>query len=189
MGLEHIVERIVAESQAEERSIISGAEAERQKMLSEAGKKRDEILAGYRRRMEEALIQLKQREAARTEVEVKKRLLEVRKEILDDARTAVLEHFGALSEDARRRYYSAMLKQVVAELPSGAIRCRKDEERFFSGIPNFTIGENIECIGGFLAESNDGSVVLDMRFDDIVREIWERNAGEISRTIFPEGEI
>ena len=189
MGLEKIVERIVVESQAEEKRIISEAEAERQKMLGEAGKKRDEILADYRKRMEEAVVQLKQREAARTEVEVKKRFLEIRKEILDDAYRTVLEHFSALPEDTRRKYYSAMLKQVVAELPSGVIRCGKGEERFFSGIPNFTVGENIDCIGGFLAESTDGSVVLDMRFDDIVREIWERNAGEISRTIFPEGEI
>ncbi|GEM_PF-3324595 len=189
MGLENIVERIVAESQAEEKRIISEAEAERQKMLGEAGKKRDEILANYRRRMEEAVVQLKQREAARTEVEVKKRLLESRKEILDYAHNAVLDHFRNLPDDVKRKYYSAMARRVVAELSGGVIRCRAGEERFFSGIPNFTVGENIDCIGGFLAESTDGSVVLDMRFDDIVSEIWEKNAGEISGIIFPDGEM
>lgn len=189
MGLEHIVERIVAESQAEEKRILSEAEVERQRMLSEAGKKRDEILADYRKQADDAVAQLKQREAARTEVEVKKRFLEIMKEILDDARHTVMGHFGALPEDTKRKYYSAMLKQVVSELPAGVIRCRRGEEKFFSGIPNFTVGENIDCIGGFLAESTDGRVVLDMRFDDIIREIWEKNAGEISSIIFPEGEM
>jgi len=189
MGLEDIVERIVAESEAEEKRIISEAEAERQKILSEAGKKREEILARYRQLIEENTAQLQQREAARTEVEVKKLFLRVRKEILDYAHSAVLEHFSALSDDTRRKYYSAMTKKVLAELSAGIIHCRAGEERFFSGIPGITVGEPIECIGGFLAESTDGSVVLDMRFDDIVSEIWDRNAGEISSIIFPEGEI
>jgi len=186
MGLERIVERIVAESQAEEKRIISEAEAERKRMLEEAEKKRDEILAKYRQLIEENTAQVEQREAARTEVEVKKRLLQARKEILDETQKAVLEHFRSIPNDIRRRYYSAMLKQAVRELHSGVIRCRKGEEHLFSGIPNFSVGENIDCIGGFLAESRDGSVILDMRFDDIIREIWERNAEEISSTIFQE---
>ncbi len=156
MGLEKIVERIVAESQAEEERILAEADAERQKMLSAAGKKRDEILGNYRRHMEEVVVQLKQREAARTEVELKKLFLRVRKEILDYAHSAVLEHFSALSEDTRRKYYSAMTKKVLAELSAGIIHCRAGEERFFSGIPGFSVGEPIDCIGGFLAESTDG---------------------------------
>ncbi len=189
MGLEKIVERIVAESQEEEKRIISEAEAERQRMLAEAGKNRDEILADYRKRAEDGVAQLKHREEARTEVAAKKLFLEAKKEIIEELKKAVLQHFAGLPDDVKRKYYSSLLKPVVAELGSGVIRCRKGEEGFFSGIPNFTVGENIDCIGGFLAESTDGSVVLDMRFDDIVREIWERNAGEISRIIFREGEM
>lgn len=186
MGLERIVERIVSESEAKEKQIISKAEAERQRMLEEAGKKRDEILARYRQLIEENTAQVQQRETARTAVEVKKRLLQARKEILDETQKAVLDHFRSIPEDIGRKYYSAMLKQAVRELHSGIIRCRKGDERLFSGIPNFSVGENIDCIGGFLAESRDGSVIVDMRFDDIIREIWERNAGEIFSRIFPE---
>ena len=51
---------------------------------------------------------------------------------------------------------------------------------------NFSLGEDIDGLGGFVLESKDGSVVLDYRFDSLLEDAWKANLGPVNKALFGE---
>jgi vacuolar-type H+-ATPase subunit E/Vma4 len=49
---------------------------------------------------------------------------------------------------------------------------------------NFSLGDDVEGLGGFVLESKDGSIVLDYRFDSRLEEAWNANLGTVNKTLF-----
>ena len=49
---------------------------------------------------------------------------------------------------------------------------------------DFTIGDDVEGLGGFILESKDGSIVLDYRFDSRLDEAWKENIREVNNILF-----
>ena len=49
---------------------------------------------------------------------------------------------------------------------------------------NFSIGEDIDGIGGFVLESKDGSIVHDYRFDSRLQKAWQENLGLVNKALF-----
>lgn len=184
MSLEKIVSKVEADSKEAEARTIGEAERQRDEILASAGKRRDELLAEYREKAEQAAALLRSREEAGLEMELKKRTLASRKRTLDRAFASVLAHFAGLAPDVKKRLYSALMARVAAEMPSGKTRCRKGDEGLLSGFPGFSTGEPIDCAGGFIAVSLDGRIEVDMRFEVLLRDIWDRNLGEVSAMLF-----
>ena len=187
MELEKIIAGIEADSLSGARKIIDLAEQEKKKLLDEAQKQRQETLSRCSKTTVEQMEQLAIREKARTDVEVKKTTLIQEKLILQKAFDAVLAHFEKLPENRKRAYYSALMTNVRSEMPTGMIHCRKGEEPLFSAFSQYKLGENIETIGGFTVESNDGTIMLDMRFENLLKDIWEKHIGEIAALLLDNG--
>jgi len=188
MGLDKIVTKILADSKAKEQSIISDAHKQSEELMADAMRQKAELLDSYQKRAEQAIAQMKVREGAGMEIEVKKKLLSTRREILEDTFDSVLEHFMNLPESEKRKLYSAMMTRLKVEFQGGKIHCRRGEEGLFPAMPGFTMVEPVETMGGFIAESNDGSLMVDMRFEALLKEIWDSHLVEISGILFPDGE-
>jgi V/A-type H+-transporting ATPase subunit E len=186
MGLDKIVASILADSKVKEQSILSEAAAETKTLMAEVSRRNVEVLKAYRKKTEESVARLKERQEAGMEIEVKKQMLSARKQILDESFDRVLKHFGALPESDKRKLYSAMSVKLLAEFKSGTIHCRKGDEHLFAGLSGFTIGQPMDIIGGFLAENSDGTLVFDMRFKVLLKDIWDRHLNEISDMLFSE---
>ncbi len=189
MGLDKIVSKILADSKSREQSIVSGAQKEGKELLAEARKKKSEIIDAYQEKADQAIEDMKAREKAGMEIEVKKNMLSVRREILEEAFDSVLEHFLNLPDNEKRVIYSATISRLQGEFQQGRIHCRRGEENFFSGIPNFTVAEPVDTIGGFIAENTDGSLIIDMRFETLLKEIWDHHLVEISGILFRDEEL
>lgn len=48
----------------------------------------------------------------------------------------------------------------------------------------FTIGDDVEGLGGFVLESEGGAVSLDFRFESRLQEAWDANLGAVTETLF-----
>ena len=189
MGLDKIVTRVIADSKANEANILAEANKEREELLREAAKKRAEILESFRIDMEKTISLMKKRADAGMEIDVKKEMLSTRKRILENVFHEVLEHFCEIPEASKRKLYSALTTKLLGEFTQGTIRCRKGEEHLFRGIGQFTVGEPIDTVGGFMAESADGNLVMDMRFEGLLKELWDSNLDKISSLLFEDGEV
>lgn len=187
MELEKVIARIEAESISDAKRILDEANIQKDRMLREAKEAHRKIVERCQRDTEKYLRQLTAREEARTEVEVKKTLLAQEKRILSMAFDKVLADFGRLSDDRKRAIYTALLKSAQSEIPKGTIHCRKGDEKFFSGHPGYRLGENIETAGGFTVENHDGTILLDMRFENILKDIWGRNIRRFADILFSKG--
>jgi V/A-type H+-transporting ATPase subunit E len=187
MSLENIVSRVEADSRAAEAGILREAEAQRDEALAAARRRSGEVLAGHRAASEAATAHLRSREEAGLEMELKKRTLASRRRTLDQAFESVLCAFAELPQDEKRRLYKAMMARAAAEIRSGKVRCRKGDEMLLSGFQGFSVGEPIDCRGGFIAVSQDGRVEVDMRFEVLLRDLWGRNLGAVSGILFGDG--
>ena len=171
MGLDKIVTRVVADSKANEANIIAEANKDREETLREAAKKRAEILETFRVDMEKTISQMKVRAEAGMEIDVKKEMLSTRKQILENMFEKVLEHFREIPDATKRKLYSALTTKLLEEFTQGTIHCRSGEEHLFRGIGQFSVGQPIDTAGGFIAESSDGNLVMDMRFEGLLKEL------------------
>jgi len=50
----------------------------------------------------------------------------------------------------------------------------------------FTMGDDIEGLGGFVLESKDGTTVLDYRFDFRLEQAWKNSLGQVNSILFGE---
>lgn len=189
MGLDKIVTKVIADSKANEANILAEATKGKEALLREAAKKRTEILESFRIDMEKTISRMKERAKAGTEIEVKKEMLSTRKQILEDMFDRVLEHFRGLPDASKRKLYSALTARLLDEFTQGTIHCRKGEEHLFAGLGQFTVGESIDTAGGFMAESSDGNLVMDMRFEGLLKELWDGNLDKISSLLFEDSEV
>ena len=188
MSLEKIVSKIEADSLAAEQAILQEAAKYRNEQHKLANQRKAEIMAEYKSKADNAIAQLSAREEAGLEMELKKSALASRKRTLDRAFESVLEHFRNLPASEKKKLYQALMARVTKEIPTGKIRPAKKEESLFSSIGAFKLGEPINCIGGFIAESPDGKLEMDMRFEVLLKDIWDHNLSEISALLFSNGE-
>ena len=189
MGLEKIVSKILADSKAKEQSILADAQKDSQGILADAQKQKAEILDSYKVKAEQSAAQMRAREEAGMEIEVNKKMLSIRREILEDAFEGVLQHFMKIQDSEKRKLYTAMVARLRTEIPSGTIHCRKGEEGMFSGVSGFRVGPPVDTIGGFIAENSDGTLIMDMRLEVLLKEIWDKHLVEVSGLLFPDGEV
>jgi vacuolar-type H+-ATPase subunit E/Vma4 len=188
MSLEKIVSKVESDSKAAEQAILQDAARHRNEQLKQASQKRDDVLKEFSLKAEQAITQLRSREEAGLEMEVKKRMLSSRRNVLDSAFAGVLEHFKNLPPGTKKNLYVALMGMVSKDIPSGKIRHLKGEDTLFSGFKAYTKGEPTEGIGGFIVVSADGRLEMDMRFEVLLKELWDRNLGEISTRLFNDGE-
>jgi len=187
MSLERIVSKVEQDSKAAEQAILSEAAQYRNSQLAEAKRKRDAILAEFAAKAEQAIAQMRSREEAGLEMEVKKMSLASRKRILDTAFRSVLEHFSGLPQARKRKVYAALLAKASEDIPRGKIRHLKGEEPLFPASQAYARGENITGAGGFIVESADGHLEMDMRFEVLLKDLWDRNLAEVSAMLFGDG--
>jgi vacuolar-type H+-ATPase subunit E/Vma4 len=184
MGLEKVIGRVEADGAAEAARLLADAEGEVARLMAEARVKRERTLAEYSAKAVEDVRMLRSREAARTEVEVKKAALASNKAVLDEARAAVLESLRRMPAQERARHHASLLGRLGPEFAGGTIHCRKGDEAHFSAAKGMAVKGDLDAAGGFVAESRDGKLAADARFETLLESAWERRIAETSAALF-----
>ena len=135
---------------------------------------RDRIESGTSRRIE----QLKQQEIPAAELEVKRNLLEMQKDLLSQTKSRVMEKLEGLSSKELEKIYSSLLTKVPKE---GKLSCRKEDKATFKKISKLSSGGTIDDLG-FLVEA--GEYRLDFRFSTLVDSSWQNHLSMVSEVLF-----
>ena len=93
---------------------------------------------------------------------------------------------GSKSMGDRGKILESLLKEAKSTAEKGMVLrpVKTDRAALSKGTGQFKIGEDIDGLGGFVLESNDGSVMMDYRFKGRLREAWDSSLGEVSRILF-----
>lgn len=183
MGLEQVVDEILARGRAEVEEIRRATLAEREKIFQEARAEGAKLLERREREAKEAAERLRVQALARAELESKKIVLSAQKDLLDDVFAKVLERLGHMAESAQ--WLRALLAANEKEWRNGKVYCNARDADTVRSIVGANLGGTIDCVGGVLIDSADGSHRTDLRFETLLADVWRDSIREVAEVLWP----
>src|SRR2546425_4076595 len=184
MTLENAVEAILEQGKAEANRVLEEARNERQRMLSEVSAEAAKALAETERAAHVEAERKRVQELARAELESRKIVLAAQKEALDRVYDGALERLGRLSGNAG--ILRSLLKADESEWRSGGKGyCSKRDEAVVREIVGDSFARTVECSGGGVIETADGTRRVDLRYETLLRDVLDDAVKEVAETLWP----
>lgn len=172
MGLEVVLNEIVARGQEEEQKILADAERERRKLLDAAEGEADEIRAKALQETRTKVDAVRREVLSASEFEVRRRLLTAQRELGEDFKGRVQAALAHLPAKEREKILGVLIHKAQKELAQGKVHATKEDLAFVTKHAAWAPGGTIAGAGGFQVESPDGSIVLDQRFETLLDTAW-----------------
>lgn len=182
MGLEEIVKEIIAKGKNEAAKILEEGEAEASRILEEAKNQALKIKAAREEAVKREAARLRQQEISSANLEVKRNILNAKKELLDKAYEKALETLSRLPADKNARTLKSLLEKHGGE--GARIYCKESDQPLVTHLTDLMYAGSINCLGGVIFESEDGSVRLDYTYDSLLKNVYEPSLKQISEILF-----
>lgn len=182
MGLETVLKDIVEASQAEVSNLNSEADSEVSSILDESRQAAKKIVGERLAKVEDDIKYIRQQEISSANLEVKRTLLNARKEILDNVYVQAVEAISAFSLEKNEELLKVLINKYESE--GAKIYSNKESAEIVKKLSSLEYGGDIECLGGILIESADGTVRLDYTYDVILKSVNEQLLKQTSDIFF-----
>ena len=188
MGLENVVSDILSGAKAEVSAIEADRDSEVSSIVEEAKRTGERITGEKMASAEEEAERIRKQEISGANLEVRRMMLNTRKELLDETQRQTAERLRELDIESllrslirahrgdATRVYSNQQDQPIVE--------RLCDELLEDKLIELKYAGNIDCIGGIVLENEDETVRLDYTFDTIINEVSERSMKQISNILF-----
>jgi V/A-type H+-transporting ATPase subunit E len=191
MALDAVVDEIREKGQREAERIRSEADAEVKTILSSAQEKAESIKLSVQDEVGRQTAQIIGQEVAAANLVVKRTMLNVQKELLDQVYRDTVAAIAGLPEDFHTKAVRELSKRAAKELSEGVIYCNErditaveDALSSLKSLSGFTLGGVVEIDGGIIAESKDGELQLDFSYPTFLSEVWESGLKDASDILF-----
>jgi V/A-type H+/Na+-transporting ATPase subunit E len=179
MGFEELKKKVLKEAEKEEEKLLNEAEKEKKRIEKEAQEEIDLFKRKIEDETEKEINLLKRRELASANLEVKKRSLKAKEDIIDLVFLNLRKDLSKkLSQSERKKLLNNLLKLAENQIEVGIIYCNKEDVKL--------IGKDCktqDILGGIIAETKDGSVRLDYSFETLIEGIREKYIAEITEVL------
>ncbi len=183
MGLEQVIEDVLTHGRSEAEEIRRATMAERERILADARAQGAKLLAQREEEAREAAERARIQTLARAELESKKVVLSAQKELLDQVYAAVLERLPGLGESGD--LLRALLQAHAEEWKDGKVYSNARDADVVRAIVGPHFAGTIECVGGVVIESADGSRRTDLRFESLLADVWRDSIKEVAEVLWP----
>lgn len=182
MGLEAIVEEIKARGKAEAYKISKEAEKEASQIIADARSRAEKIKETKKEAVAADIQRLKQQELSSANLEVKRALLNARKEILDIAYEKAVEGIKNFPAEKNEELLKAIIEKN--EAGNSKVYSKSEDKAVVNKLTKLKYAGEIDCIGGVVIENEDGTVYLDFKYDTILKETSEQSLKQVSDILF-----
>lgn len=182
MGLETVVNDVMDAAQAEVSKMDSEADAEVSLILEEARQNAKRIMGERLAKAEDDIKKIRQQELSSANLEVKRTLLNARKELLDKVYVQSVDAISNLSPEKNEEILKALISKYEAN--GAKIYSNTRSEKLVKKLSSLEYAGNIDCIGGVIIENEDGTVKLDYTYDVILKSVNEQLLKKTSDTLF-----
>ena len=183
MGLESVVEDVLGRGRSEVEEIRRAALAERDRVLHVASVDGAKLLEIREQEARQAAERLRVQALARAELESKKIVLSAEKQLLDKVYERVLENLSVL--EGRETILQSMLKQHAADWKAGKVYCDPKDANLVRSAVGSSFAETIDCVGGIVIESGDGTRRIDLRYETLLADVWRDSIREVAEALWP----
>jgi len=188
MPLEAVLEEIRKKGDEQVQQILDEAKKEAEEIIAEAKAEAEEILKRAREEAEKEAERLKRQEISSVNLEMKRLLLNKRKEILEEVLKLVEDRIRKMDPEEKKKLLEKLINSC--ELEEAVVYSNKDDENIvreiISNKKGYRYGGNINCLGGVILESTDGEVRINLTFDDLLAQVYESKMSEVSKILFGE---
>ena len=182
MGLETVLERIRDTGKQEAAAIVAAARQERERLLAEARAVGQRLRERREAEAREQAVRRRVQDLARAELDAKKIVLAAQEEVLHAVRERVRAQLAATSNpEAIRR----LLAKHAADSRSGKVYANARDAPTVKGTVGGNFAGTIECLGGVVIESADGSQRLDLTYDSLLDDLWDDVLKEVAQALWP----
>jgi len=184
LALDTVIQAIQAKGKVEVDEILAEARAERERTLSEVRAEAAKALADAEDRARQGADRKRVQELARGELEARKTVLVAQKEVLDDVYQRALARLSSLKENPE--FLRSLLKANESEWRAGGkVYSNARDEAVVKGLVGKSYAGHIEASGGLIIESADGTRRVDLRYESILRDVWNDSVKEVAETLWP----
>ncbi|WP_292469071.1 V-type ATP synthase subunit E [Methanolobus sp.] len=182
MGLETVVKDIMDAAKADVSKTDSEAEAEVSLILDEAKQNAKRIMGERLAKAEDDIKKVRKQEISSANLEVKRTLLNARKEVLEKVYVQAVETISAFSPEKNEE----LLKELITKNESNGSRIysNAESEELVKKLSSLEYAGNINCLGGVIIENEDATIRLDYTYDVILKSVNERLLKQTSDTLF-----
>jgi V/A-type H+-transporting ATPase subunit E len=191
MALDAVVGEIREKGRSEAERIRREADAEVTRILSAAQEKAESIKLSVQDEVDRQTAQITGQEVAAANLAVKRTMLNVQKELLDEVYRDTVAAIANLPDDFHTKAVRELSKRAAKVLPGGVIYCNardrpavQDALTGLEGLAGFTLGDTVDIDGGIIAESKDGELQLDFSYPTFLSEVWEAGLRDASDILF-----
>jgi V/A-type H+/Na+-transporting ATPase subunit E len=181
MALDAVVESVLATSKEKVAQITSEADQEAARILNEARGRAAEIKSRKETEVGHTVEAIERREISSANLEVKRAELNVHKNLIEQARTKLLEKLQNLP----KKDNEAMLKKLLEphDLKEMKVFSNKRDEAFISSLAS-KYGGKLDIIGGAVGVRRGGGLRYDLTYETLAREVFNNRMKEVSRILF-----
>src|SRR2546426_6966126 len=163
MGLETVIEDVLARGRSEAEEIRRATSTERERTLHDARAEGAKLLDAREREARQAAERARVQALARAELESKRIVLSAQKELLDQVYAAVLEKLSRLADSGA--ILRSLLQSHAAEWRNGKVYCNEKDVDTVRSIVGQNFGGTIDCIGGGGIDSAGGGPPKGLPFE------------------------
>ncbi|MCZ7372332.1 MAG: V-type ATP synthase subunit E [Candidatus Methanoperedens sp.] len=182
MGLDAIVEEIKAKGKVEADRISGEAYKEVSKIIADAQSQAEKIKAAKQESVSKDIERLKAQELSSANLEVKRAMLNSRKEVLDEVYEASKESLGKLPDEKNQKLLGLIIKKN--EKNNSKIYSREKDKSTVKKLTTLNYAGDINCIGGVIIENDTGTEYLDFRYETILKDVSEKSLKQVSDILF-----
>jgi len=184
MGLEKVIDEILAAGEDQKKKILAEATEEKKKMVAAAKLEAENQRKLREKQFEQRCEMNRQQAVSSAELEAKKRVLQEQNALLGEAKSEVLRSLSSLSSQERKRILEKLTGAASKRLQKGIIHCKKEDEPLFAAPNGFKKVADLKGAGGLLVESEDGAYRIDLTFEVLLDDVWTKNVRKIYELVF-----
>ncbi len=186
MGLDKVVKDISEKAETESKAITAKASAEAAGIKTAAEGEAKQASVAELARADQAISKMRQRELSSAKLDVKKSRLNAEKDVLADVHASFVKQLSALPREKKVDIIQKLTMLAKKDIPAGKIYTNAADADLVKG-SGYAYGGNINCLGGILVTSEDGSINLDYTVDSILEDVWASSMKQISDILFASG--
>ncbi len=191
MGLEAVIQDIEERGNQEVEAVRRQTQIEVDEILRTAHERVKELKTSAENEIQEHIHRITAMEESAASLTVKRQLLNVQKEVLDQVFQATLKSLADLPPRFHQEALSALLHQGSREVGSGIVSAN---ERDFGAVKEiisrdkslagFTLGSIVNVEGGILIENAEKTMKIDLSYRTFLDKIWETGLKDAADILF-----
>ncbi|MCE8423672.1 MAG: V-type ATP synthase subunit E [Candidatus Methanoperedens sp.] len=182
MGLDKIVQEIKAKGKAEAERIDGEAYKESSQIISDSHIQAEKIKAVKEEAARKEIERLRQQELSSANLEVKRSILNARKEVLDEVAEMAKDAVKELPADKNRKLLELIVEKNQEN--NSKIYSNEKDMAVVKKLTKLEFAGKIDFIGGVVIENADGTEYLDFKYETILKNVSEQSLKQVSDILF-----